>query len=71
MKAARSKTSHTPRTSRQRVAQVMNAQEQLDISLQHLCSMMSGTRPVPTRRCSRTGISAPSTIDCGVSARDG
>jgi len=36
MKAARSKTSHTPRTSRQRVAQVMNAQEQLDISLQHL-----------------------------------
>jgi hypothetical protein len=36
MKAARSKTSHTPRASRQRVAQVMNAQEQLDISLQHL-----------------------------------
>ncbi len=36
MKAARSKTSHTPRTSRQRVSQVMNAQEQLDISLQHL-----------------------------------
>jgi len=36
MKAARSKTSPTPRTSRQRVSQVMNAQEQLDISLQHL-----------------------------------
>lgn len=36
MKAARSKTSHTPRTSRQRVARIMNAQEQLDISLQHL-----------------------------------
>lgn len=36
MKAARNKTLHTSRASRQRVAQVMNAQEQLDISLQHL-----------------------------------
>ena len=36
MKATRSKSSHTPRTPRQRVVQVMNAQEQLDISLQHL-----------------------------------
>jgi hypothetical protein len=36
MKAARSKTSHTPRAPKQRVTHVMNAQEQLDISLQHL-----------------------------------
>ncbi len=36
MKAARSKTQSAPQTPRQRVAQVMNAQEQLDISLQHL-----------------------------------
>jgi hypothetical protein len=36
MKAARSKTLHTPRAPRQRVAQVMNVQEQLDLSLQHL-----------------------------------
>lgn len=36
MKAARSKTSRTPPSSRQRSAHAMNAQEQLDISLQHL-----------------------------------
>jgi hypothetical protein len=36
MKAARSKTAHAPRASRQHVAQGKNAQEQLALSLQHL-----------------------------------
>lgn len=36
MKVARNKTSHAPRVSRQRAVHAMNAQEQLDLSLQHL-----------------------------------
>lgn len=36
MKATRSKSSHTQRAPRQQSAHVMNAQEQLAISLQHL-----------------------------------